>query len=405
MIRLSVWLTTPSGEKIKAGELVVDDPDAQGALMGQFRYDPDYPVHPKAVPLDPIHLPFSSEIFSADRPFAGIHGVFEDSLPDDWGRKLMVRKYKLARDRQRAPYLLQVLGRQGMGALRYGEEGEPPCSETGVGISDLDKIVRLAEQFDRNPDSGGDELALLFQAGSSPGGARPKALVDGNGKFYIAKFSSVRDQFDVVALEAAAMEMASVAGVGPALTAMIHCASRKVLLVERFDVSSGRGRNHLVSLQTLLSADGYYNLSYRDIADVVRRISAEPAQDVERLYRQMIFNIMIGNTDDHLKNFSMICGESGWRLSPAYDLVPNIGFNREHVLRVGFENRSPTRNTVLQEAKYFGLKRKERAQSIMNEVQEAVSDWKKVFEKFDVPDKDSSVIGEDIQKRLKRLGD
>jgi len=106
---LTIWLTLPASEVVKVGELAIDEPDARGALDGQFRYDPEYMENPKAFPLDPLHLPLSGDIFNADRPHAGVHGVFEDSLPDDWGRRLLVRRYKLDRSNQRIPQLLRLL--------------------------------------------------------------------------------------------------------------------------------------------------------------------------------------------------------------------------------------------------------------------------------------------------------
>jgi len=103
---------------MKAGALIVDDPDpVRGGLLGQFRYAPEYLDHPRAFPLDPLNLPQSMESFAADRPRAGVHGVFEDSLPDDWGRRLMVSRHKLGRNAQRAPNLLRLLGSQGLGGL------------------------------------------------------------------------------------------------------------------------------------------------------------------------------------------------------------------------------------------------------------------------------------------------
>ncbi|MBU3981703.1 MAG: HipA N-terminal domain-containing protein, partial [Proteobacteria bacterium] len=118
---LTVWLTLPAAEVVKVGELAVDDPDARGALEGQFRYTSEYLENPKAFPLDPLHLKLSEKIFDADRPHAGVHGVFEDSLPDDWGRRLLVRRYNLGRSEQRVPQLLRLLSNQGLGALSYRE--------------------------------------------------------------------------------------------------------------------------------------------------------------------------------------------------------------------------------------------------------------------------------------------
>ena len=132
MIKLNVWLTMPSGKVVTAGELIVGEPNANGALEGQFRYDPEYLANQKkAFPLDPLHLHLSLKIFNAGRPHAGVHGVFEDSLPDDWGRRLMARRYKLGRNEQRVPQLLQLLGNQGLGALSYGM-GDRPYQKTSV---------------------------------------------------------------------------------------------------------------------------------------------------------------------------------------------------------------------------------------------------------------------------------
>lgn len=403
MIRLDVWLTLPSGENVKTGALVVADPDdVRGGLHGQFHYTPEHLEHPKAFPLDPLNLPLSTEIFNANRPGAGVHGVFEDSLPDNWGRRLMVRRYKLSRGEQRVPQLLRLLGSQGLGALSYVEEDRPDLKTTGVSSRHLKELGLLAEKFEQKPDTAtDDELSLLFQAGSSPGGARPKALVKDENGSYLAKFASIKDQLDVVGLEAAAMELGRRAGIETAGTRLLTLGSRKCLLVKRFDINEVGGRNHLVSFQSLLKAEGYYYAGYRDLAEVIRHVSALPGRDLHKLYRQMVFNVMIGNTDDHLKNFIMLHNDEGWRLSPAFDLVSNIGFNREHVLRIGYDNRPPDFKTLLQEASHFGIKRQKQAREVIMEVHETVSGWSTVFTECNVPKKDAESIGKDISHRLK----
>jgi len=400
---LTVWLTLPASEVVKVGELAIDEPDDRGALKGQFRYIPEYLENPKAFPLDPLHLPLSADIFDADRPHAGVHGVFEDSLPDDWGRKLLIRRYKLGRSDQRIPQLLRLLGNQGLGALSYVEKGRPDLKTTGVSLRHLQALVLLAEKFEQDGAVDDDELSLLFQAGSSPGGARPKALVKDENGAYLAKFASARDQLDVVGLEAAAMELSRRAGIETADSRLLVLDSKKCLLVKRFDINQAGGRNHLVSMQSLLKADGYYYAGYRDLAEVIRHVSALPARDLHKLYRQMVFNVMIGNTDDHLKNFLMLHNDEGWRLSPAFDLVPNIGFNREHVLRIGYDNRSPDLETLLQEARHFGLKRRQQALELVMEVHGAVLEWPAIFTFNKVPAKDAESIGRDISRRLENV--
>ncbi len=404
MIRLDVWLTLPSGESLMAGALIVSDPDpVRGGLQGQFRYAPEYLEYPQAFPLDPLNLSLSMKTFDADRPREGVHGVFEDSLPDDWGRRLMIRRHKLSRNVQRVPNLLRLLGNQGLGALSYVEEGRPEVKTTGISCRHLQELALLAQKFEQEPATADDdELSLLFQAGSSPGGARPKALVTDDKGAYLAKFASAKDRLDVVSLEAAVMALARRAGIETADTKIFALGTtEKCLLVRRFDINAAGGRNHLVSMQSLLKADGYYNAGYRDLAEVIKYISSQPGHDLHKLYRQMVFNIMIGNTDDHLKNFIMLHDDTGWRLSPAFDLLPNIGFNKEHVLRIGMETLPPNAGALLAEAKYFGIKRRQEAMEVITEIHGAVSEWPKVFRKFNVPEKDAVSIGKDIGRRLK----
>ncbi len=404
MIKLNVWLTVDLEKSIHVGELVVAHPDSQGRLQGQFRYSPEYLNRPESFPLDPIHLPVSVEIFNADRPYAGVHGVFEDSLPDDWGRRLLTRRYRLARSDQRVPQLLDLLGGQGMGALSYSRDDTAPDKKEGVDGQYLEDLQRLALNFEEDATSIDGEMALLFQAGSSPGGARPKALINDGERAYLAKFASIKDQFDVVALESAAMELARRAGVNAANTQCVPCGKSKVLLVERFDIdTAAMRRNHVISMQTLLGAEGYYNLGYADMAAIIRRVSAHPVLDLQQLFRQLVFNVMIGNTDDHLKNFCMLFDGQDWRLSPAFDLVPNIGLNLEHVLRIGLANQVPNRDTLLTEAKKFGIKQRPKADEIINTMLSVVSDWKKVFKEFEVPERDMDVLGRDIESRLSRM--
>ena len=247
-------------------------------------------------------------------------------------------------------------------------------------------------------------MEFRFQSASSPGGARPKALVHDYDCAYLAKFSSTKDTFDVVALEAATMHLAHLAGLKVAATRCLPCGNRKALLVKRFDIDLlTRKRVHCISMQSLLRADGYYNLAYADLAAVLRMVSDNPIEDLRSLFRQMVFNALIGNTDDHLKNFSMLVDTSGWRLSPAYDLVPNIGFNSEHVLRIGMDAGVPNRQRLIHEAKQFGLKQIKSIEIELDTVIAAVSTWGDVFKQFDVPEKDINRLSRDIEQRLVQM--
>lgn len=192
MDRLSVWLRTEAGALRRVGEIRVDTPDPArgGALRGEFRYRDEYRDDPTAIALDPIHLPLASKTFSADRPRAGVHGVFEDSLPDDWGRGLLIRRHRLPRPRQRIPALLGYLGEHGLGALAYGTDEQRPCAAPPP-VKGSQALIDAAERYEDNPDSVEDEeLGALFRAASSPGGARPKLVIEDAGRLCIAKLRS-----------------------------------------------------------------------------------------------------------------------------------------------------------------------------------------------------------------------
>jgi len=399
MIRLNVWLTLPNGETCLAGELIASDPEGQkGAIRGEFRYTPAYLDRSDAFPLDPNALPLTEDVFSANRPKAGVHGVFEDALPDDWGRRLLVRKYNLPRQEQRVPDLLAYLGR-GLGALSFAFESIGPRADEAP-LHSLGDLLNAAQAFEVGDAIEDDVLAQLFQAGSSPGGARPKALIQDAGIAWIAKFPSVKDQFDVVSVEAATLQLANNAGIVVPDFRCHPCGERKVLLSKRFDVT-GEGRRHVISMQSLLQADDYYVLGYEDMANILRRFSAQPGHDLQALYRQMVFNAVIGNTDDHLKNFSLMHDDQGYQLTPAYDLVPNMAQNREHVLRFGLTASPPTRDELVKIAKQYNLQSKQ-AVTVIDEVANAVSRWEAVFADYEVPPHDVARLKKDIEARLVR---
>ncbi len=404
MIQLNVWLSLNQNQTVSVGKIIASYPDSQGRLQGQFKYSANYLNLPQAFPLDPIHLPLSHEVFNAHRPYSGVHGVFEDSLPDDWGRRILARRYQLGRKDQRVPQLLSHLKGQGMGALSYSLEDSSPIKKEGVDGRHLEELQRLAKKFEEDSTSIDDEMALLFQAGSSPGGARPKALIRDQNQAYLAKFSSIKDQFDVVALESATMELARKAGVDTAATKCVKCGQKNVLLVNRFDLDvTTMTRNHVISMQTLLHAEGFYTSGYSDMADVLRQVSNDPELDLKKLFKQLLFNVMVGNTDDHLKNFCMLFDGKQWKLSPAFDLLPNIGLNQEHILRIGHHNMVTNQQSLIQEAKIFGIKQKSKAIEIIEKMLESVSSWESVYKDHEVPQRDIAVIGRDITSRLEKI--
>lgn len=386
--RIDVWIALAE-KSILAGEMVCEI-DSGGRGRGAFRYVSSYLGQSGAIALDPFSLPLSDEQFSVDHP--GIFGVFEDSLPDDWGRRLLVRKHRLPRHQQNLPNLLLSLGASGLGALSYAEQGDPKQSANEAPILHLARLVEAAEAFERG-DKSDTDINLLLGAGSSPGGARPKALVynEAENEHCLAKFPSIKDHVDVVRIEAATMNLAERAGLIVPPTRLVECGSRPVLLVRRFDIMP-QGRRHMISLQTLLKATGYYQCRYVDILNAVRKVSANPLVDSARLFRQMVFNAVVHNTDDHLKNFWMVCDNvGGWRLSPSFDLVPDIGQRGEHVMFFDLDPVYPGRDKLERLGRTWGVSG---ASGIVEEVFAAVAGWRAEFSACGVTDEDTERFAE-----------
>jgi serine/threonine-protein kinase HipA len=360
-------------------------------LSGEFRYTRDYLEQPGAFALDPIHLPLDEAPISAEDPSTGIHGVFEDSLPDAWGRAIMCRRYNLPRPKQRAAYLLEQLGSEAMGALAYTVTPEWKGENKEAGLPDLSDLAAAAERYEQEPDTPMDELMRLFLVGSSPGGARPKVLVNDTERHWLAKFPSIKDRFDMVRVEAATLATAQQAGIEVPDFTVQDLGGRSALLVKRFDVTAQGGRNHVVSMKTLLGASNYYHLGYGDMADIVRRLSDAPGKDLRELFRQSVFNAMIRNTDDHLKNFAMMRSEQGWHLTPAFDLLPDVNDNREHVLHFGTVGTTPSKADLPPLGKLFGLSPKV-TQAIIDEVGSAANQFPAQCDAYAVPTNDTQVL-------------
>ena len=409
MIVLGVWLRQPDGTIGRAGDLACSEPDPHGRFESEFEYAVEWvaDARPFALDSESLPLPIGRRRGPARFRAEGLHpplGVFEDALPDEWGRKLLVLDRRLPRGQQGAPYLLREIGADGLGALAFAATGVPVSSRSPAAAIHLGALVDAAARLEAGEPVEQGVLQRLLEAGSSPGGARPKALVDTDDGQWIAKFPSrYRDgRFDVVALEATASALAREAGLEVPETRVVDLpASRRVLLVRRYDVTPQAGRRHMVSLKTLCKErPGIYVLSYDELATAVRKHSAAPGADVDALFRHAVFNLAIGNTDDHLKNFWMLRHEHGWRLAPAFDLVPDVAERREHVLLFHLSHRVPTAGDVSAVAKAWGVRR---GATISQEVIEAVRGFRAAAGRCGVPDENAHEIGRDIERRLSSL--
>lgn len=396
MIRLDLWLTLPDGESLHAGDLAFGDPDGQGRYTSAFRYTPAWLEQPRAFPLDPAALPLGPGEFQGQQLNAPLM-VLDDALPDDWGRRLLVLRHGLPRGKQSDPNLLQALAGQGLGALSFFPPGKKPHGEDdSAPLLELDALVEAARRLE--DDGQVDEACrALLAAGSSPGGARPKALVKEGEARWIAKFPSRRDDVDMVGLEAASLELARRAGLEvPDFRLETLPGGRRVLLVKRFDLAPAGGRRHMLSFRALLQAGGYYVLRYADLIAALRRFGARPEADVPRLFRQMVFNALLGNTDDHLKNFWLLHDDAGYVLSPAFDLLPDTGGRREHVLLFDLTPLPPGPDGLAALGRKWGVTG---AAAICRDVAEAMAGFPAITAEYGVPEAEAARFQRDIQRR------
>jgi serine/threonine-protein kinase HipA len=260
----------------------------------------------------------------------------------------LVTERKLEGVYQESPYLLREIGHGALGALSFFEPGVKPLPKElhAEQVLRLDSLMAAAERFEAGDRRLDEPMLRLLASGGSPGGARPKALAADGQTQWIAKFPSRQkdEGLDVVGLEGACMALAGEAGLPAAKTEIRAFPSGNVLLVERFDLTPNGGRKHMISLRTLCrEMPGAYVLRYKELMDRIRLHSCQPEADVALFFRQMVFNAVIGNTDDHLKNFAMLREAEGYRLSPAFDLVPDVLGKGEHTL---FFNLNPFTNAT-----------------------------------------------------------
>ncbi|MCK5906185.1 MAG: type II toxin-antitoxin system HipA family toxin [Flavobacteriales bacterium] len=328
-------------------------------------------------------------------------GVFLDSMPDTWGRTLMKRRNSIQAKEADIPtpklydidYLLGVYDESRMGALRFklDDDGEfldndvlptPPWSS----IKELQYSADIIES-DKETGEVKKWLAILMAPGSSLGGARPKAnILDDSEHPWIAKFPSKNDTIDKAKWEYLAYKLALLAGIN-----MSECKIEKVsgkyytFLTKRFDREEGE-RIHFSSAMTMTSnnEDTLKNIpaSYLDIAEFIQFSGANVREDLQQLWKRIIFNIAISNTDDHLRNHGFILTAKGWLLSPAYDINPSID---KHGLSLNIDTDSNLLDFELAKSvgEYFQLEEKQ-MDDVIIEVLNSVVKWKQIAKEIGI---------------------
>jgi serine/threonine-protein kinase HipA len=402
---LYVWVRFPDGAVRLAGELAATGPVAGGRFESEFEYSREWTAERGGFALDPESLPLAARRFRAEQ-FHPPLAVFDDALPDDWGRRLLTQALKLEGRTPSPPEMLLRMQGAGTGALIFTDTSEPqPAPGVTQPGTSLATLLAAAAEFEAGTLPAGDAFRKLLEGGSRAGGARPKALVhDDAGGEWIAKFPSpVRDgACDVVGLEAACLELARHAGLTVPESRLQKVGRRRVLMVRRFDVTPQGGRMHMISLRTLCKeSPGVFVTTYSELARMLERHSATPAADVAMLFRHMAFNAAIGNVDDHTKNFWMIATPAGYRLAPAFDLVPDVTGRGDHTLTFQYSASCPSREQLGTVARDW---RVAHAEAILDQVVDAAGAFTRTARKLAVRGAATlETVRTDIRRRGKLL--
>lgn len=372
------------GETLLAGRLWARSKGSKDT--SSFEYDETWLAREDRFSLDPA-LPLAEGQFHT----AGLFNAFTDPAPDRWGRNLMRRRERRqAKVENRAPrtlldidYLVLVEDGNRLGALRFADTGTktflaqsdrpiPPLVRLGTLLSAATRVID-----DKESDN---DLRLLLAPGASLGGARPKAsVVDQNDHLLIAKFPSPNDDWPVPRWEATAMTLARAAGINVPPSDLHEVQGRPVFVMRRFDRDEAKRRLPFISAMTALAASDGDVRSYLELVDLLRQDGLAPDQDAVELWRRMVFNVLISNTDDHLRNHGYLREPGGWRLAPAYDLnpMPVDVKPRHHALTLDETDDTSSIDTVMSVAEYFGVKEPQ-AKQIVAEVAAAVLGWREV---------------------------
>ncbi len=354
-----------------------------------FSYLSDYLARRDAYELDPS-LPLQE---GQQHTTAGqaLFGAFTDCAPDGWGRRLVLRaEQQRAREDERSPrglseidFLLGARDDLRQGALRFQDAHDGAylaTSERGVPqLLNLPRLLNAAEELERDQPTA-EDLRLLLEDGSSLGGARPKAhVLDTADHLSIAKFPSpTADRWDVIRWEAVALTLAQQAGITVPTHQLHEIAGRPVLVLRRFDRDAER-RLGYVSAMTMLGARDGEQGSYLEIAETLEEHSSHAAADLHELWRRIVFNVLISNTDDHLRNHGLLkTSTAGWSLSPAFDLNPNPEGETKRLSTAIDENSTVASiETTLEVIGIFGLSEKD-ARQILTEVTAGTDSWREV---------------------------
>lgn len=390
-----IWLPGET-EPVVAGRLSQED----GVVT--FLYGQSYLARKNAISIYDKELPLRAGLME---PLSGLHiaGAIRDAAPDAWGRRVILnRKFgKRVFSQNEEPlneisYLLES-GSDRIGALDFQASPDNYVPRARDNAS-LEELLTAAERVDQGialiPD-----LDTALNHGSSIGGARPKSLIDDGDKKYIAKFSSTSDTYNVVKAEFVAMRLAHLSGINTAQVHLRRVSGKDVLLIERFDrvkTKKGYTRRSLISALTLSELDEMMAryASYKELADIIRARFENPKETLEELFKRLVFNILVGNNDDHPRNHAALWDGAHLVLSPAYDLCPQKRGGREsnQAMFITENDKSSRLETCLQASSNFLLKRNEALTVVEYLMSKIAENFTRVCDEGDVTEVDRSLM-------------
>jgi serine/threonine-protein kinase HipA len=388
-----VWIWLPGEvQPVVAGVL---------ARIGQqllFNYGKSYLARKNAIAIYNPELPLQAgELPLA--PGLSMPGCIRDASPDAWGRRVLTHRKLSVKGKEGAnrelselTYLLES-GSDRAGALDF-QVSPNDYVPRGMDQASLEDLLRSAEQVEKGVPLS-PELDRALQHGSSFGGARSKALLTSGDRKYVAKFSMSTDLYNVVKAEYIAMRLAALAGLDVAPVRLEKAVGRDVLLVERFDrepKGAGWARKAFVSALTLFAMDEMMarHASYEVLAEIIRHRFLAPRQTLHELYARLVFNILCGNTDDHARNHAAFWDGADLRLTPAYDICPQLRTGEvagQGMLIQGGDNLSQLR-VCLQAAPQFHLNAQEAEDIILHQLKIIQSEWDSVCDEAALPEVD-----------------
>lgn len=381
-VRVEVHVDLPTGTT-RAGTAFITF--TRGELTTTFNYDPDFLGRSDAFDVSP-----DLKRGSGSAVVAGLPGAMADSAPDRWGRNLIRKRLRaLNRNEGRVgptvtdiDYLLEVSDFTRQGAMRYRLD-----EETFLGLNkevpkllELPRLLNAADIVSRESSTENEMAAIkvLLDAGTGTlGGARPKASVRDGDRLLIAKFPHHSDEWDVMAWEMTALDLAEACGIRTPHRQLLDVTGKHVLLLERFDRDAG-ARVPFISAMTLLQAHDADHRDYVEVAEALQDLGGAVKRDLRELWRRIAFSIAINNTDDHLRNHGFLFQESGWCLSPLFDVNPNPDLGSERSTSINFvTNHEQALRALYEGAAYFGVDA-DSAHEIWKEIVVGVADWREV---------------------------